>query len=501
MNRFMLALLIIMMPISLAGSMQAQNPTISVGASVTGSVSATQTQEWQFIPTLSQSLNVIVQRIAGDLDPTIAVYDPNGAIIAQNDDHISGKVFDASVEAVPFQQNVTYGIRVGSYAGSGDYRLWLVPGYVHVWESESFEGNASRWVGPYAKQQQDTLLLSTEGLVGRRLTSIPAGQEAVGDFYLQADFQWVSGDNNASVGLLFWAATNGDGYYFIVSPNGTWSIQRQQAGVQETVQPPTTDTQLPAERFTLGVWTEGNTLRLYLNGVLLAEIPVSEALKGLWGFHIYGSQLAALAQIDNVLLTVPEASAEPVYPSSLANWRSSRPEDIPTELSEQGVITAGGRRTLFNPTAKFQINPQQNSFYTQSNETGSSYVVGVDVTFPTGGDIGCGVALRRVNEANQLIAYADTAGGAALVQVRDGALPFNAYNTAPTPLEPLSDGSTRLIAILNGEWAALYVNGEFFASTFAPPTIGEVGVTLFNYATGVGSCGYSNLWVWAFDSP
>ncbi|MCB9436240.1 MAG: hypothetical protein H6673_04505 [Anaerolineales bacterium] len=501
MNRFMLALLIIMMSISLAGSTQAQNPTISVGASVTGSVSATQTQEWQFTPTQNQSLNVIVQRIADDLDPTIAIYDPNGAIIAQNDDHITGKVFDAAVQAVPFQQNITYGIRVGSYAGSGDYRLWLVPGYAHVWESESFVGNASRWVGPYAKQQQDTLLLSTEGLVGRRLTSIPAGQVAIDDFYLQADFQWVSGDNNASVGLFFWATTNGDGYYFAVSPNGTWSLLRQQGGVQETVQPPTADTQLPAERFALGVWAEGNILKLFLNGALLAEIPVSDALTGLWGFHIYGSQLAALAQVDNILLTVPEASPEPAYPSTLTNWRSGRPEDITAEFSELGMITTEGRRTLFINETGYQINPQQNRFYTQSNEAGYNYVVGVDVTFPAGGDIGCGVALRHTNDANQLIAYADTAGGAALVRVRDGILQFNAYDTVPTPLEPVSDGATRLIAILDGEWAALYVNGEFFASTFAPPTIGEIGATLLNYAAGVGSCSYSNLWVWAFDSP
>lgn len=497
----MLVLVLAVLPISLTTLTFAQNPSVTVGLPVSGFVGATQTQEWQFISPTTQNLNVIVQRTSGDLDPVVSIYDPNGAIIAQNDDHIAGAVFDASVGSVTFEQNTPYGIRIGSYWGSGDYRLWVVPGYPNVWESESFEGNASRWAGPYAKHQGDTLLLSTEGLIGRQLTITPRGQVAVSDFYLQADFAWVSGDSNARVGLLFRATSSGDGYYLSISPNGTWSLARQQAGATETLQPPIRDDQLPAERFTLGVWAEGNLLRLYLNGVLLGEIPVVESGTGLWGFHILGSQLAALAQVDNVLLTVPTISPPPTYPTTLQNWRSSRPEDITAELAEQGLIGAQGRRSLLVPSTSYQVSGQQNRFYVQDNSENTNYAASVDVSFPAGADIACGLALRYINDSNQVIAYADSSGGAALLDVDNGIPSFNAYDLVQSPLEPLSDGSIRLTAIVNQEWVALYVNGDFFASTFTPPSIGQVGVTLLNYGTSVGSCAYSNLWVWAFDSP
>ncbi len=487
----------------LVSSVHAQVPQINSGMSVTGYISGSaQTQDWHYEATSSQELSVIVNRTSGDLDPLVMVLSPSGQQIASNDDRVEGLVLDSGIETLDFSETGTYTIRVGSYQGAGDYRLWLVPGSMHVWEAATFATDATRWTTAFSSPQNGQLVLNTQQLVGRSIYTSAEGIVPLTDFYLQAEFEWISAGNNSTLGLVVRAtdtdASLPDGYYFLISPDQTWSVQKRQFGAFEELRAPIVSSELLASRMVLGVQAEETVLRFYINGTLMAEINDDNFATGTWGLYLQSEGIPGMASVDNLLLTVPQVASPLDYPPMLESWQSGRPADIAAELADQNIIPDDGQRTYTILETSYQGPPRQLRSYPQSPD-GSSYtnlMAGVDVTLEDGDNLGCGLALRYVDSANQVVAYADLDSGVGLIDVQDGMLRHNTYDLLPNGDNTLASGTVRLTLIANEEWVTLYANGRYFATHFIPPRAGSVGATVLNYSTNTGHCTYSNLWIW-----
>lgn len=490
---------LVVIVVVLVTSVYAQVPRINVGLSVTGYIGGpSQTQDWHYEATEPQALSLIINRTSGELDPLVTVLAPGGQQIDNNDDRYEGLILDAGIDSLNFNATGIYTIRIGSLRGAGDYRLWVVPGPMHVWEAETFDGNAARWSGAFSYAQAHQLILSTAQLVGRSVYVSPEGIIPISDYYLQAEFEWVSGGTNSSLGLVVRANDSGsglpEGYYFTISPNQTWMVQKRQFGAFEELHPPTTSPELLAQEVALGVHATGTELHFYANGILLTEINDSTFTNGTWGLYLYGEGIPGMASVDNLLLTVPTLSPPPAYPDALENWQSGRPADVAAELAEANVIPADGQRVYTVLETNYQGPPRLMRSYPQSPEDASyaNLMVGVDVNFEEGDNLGCGLALRRVDDSNQIVAYADLDGGVGLVDIQDGILRHNTYDL----LSETNFTGTRLILIAHDEWVTLYANGRYFDTHFVPPRTGNVGVTVVNYSTGIGRCAYRNLWIW-----
>lgn len=481
----------------------AQSPQIQAGISAQGFISSdSPTQDWLFESTEEQDLTILVNQFSGDLDPTITVLDSEGEVIAENDDRIPNLIFDAGIASLSFAEDETYTIQVGGSHGAGDYRLWLVPGDEHIWEAVSFDGNASRWDGRFAQHQTDSLVLHTEEQGVRSVYTSPEGIVPISDFYLQAEFEWLTGqdDIDATVGLVIRSTDNStqrpSGYYFLTTPDGRWSVQRFQDGTFEELQPFTSSALLSSERVALGVHAQNSTFQFFANGQLLGEFRDSTFDEGDWGFTLENTTLPISIQVDNVLLTVPETTL-PSFPRTIETWQSPQPADIANELASENIIREDGRRALTILSTSYQIAGLRTAFYSQGQQglLYTNLVMGVDVQFE-GDNLACGLGLRQNDESNQVLAYADIDGGAGLVDIIDGLLRHNTYDFYTEVDEPLPDNKVRLLVIAEGDWIALYVNGQLFDTQFSPTRRGQAGVTLLNYSTSVGRCLYSDFWVW-----
>ncbi|MBI5929466.1 MAG: hypothetical protein HY862_09165 [Chloroflexi bacterium] len=479
----------------------AQSPQIHMGSPVTGTISTDNPlQLWQYSAQANEQITILVNRLSGDLDPQVRVLDVGGDVVAENDDRLESLVLDSSLE-VTFPATASYIIEVGQHSGTGDYRMWLIPGYGRVWEDEDFEENTSRWVNRYAQVESGYLQMG--GDIEFAVFSTVTGRVPLNDFYLQADFEWQSdrADSGATTGFVL--RVNEDstrrppGYYFLITPDGTWQVLIRQNDNFVELQPPTPADNLAQQRVTLGAWLEGDRLRFYANGELLGELKDSTFSQGTWGFQVRGDTAPARVAIDHVLVTVPDTQT-PRLPAKINTWRSSQPSEIAGELEKLRLIAVGGERVLTVETQNYEIIPRYTRVFPQGSET-DLYVdmlVSVDVRILSGQNIACGLALRSIDEGNQVVAYTDSDGGAGLLETRDGVVERHTYDLLPEIDDPVLPQSNRVLVLLQGDLVTMYVNGTLFTTEFMPPTVGQLGVILLNYATDNPSCRFDNLWVW-----
>jgi hypothetical protein len=484
-------------------TVQAQAPGITMGRPIAGNISdGSPTQDWQITLAAGDSLAVIVNTLNGDLDPTVALMGPSGDVIVENDDRLAGFVFDAGFDDVVAEQSGLYTIRVGRFSGSGDYRLWALPAYSHVWENETFEADFSRWQQTrFTIQQDGRMILETEPEFSIFVS--PDGAVPVSNLYLQADFEWQSSreDTNATTGLQFRVQDDGtrrpDGYYFLIKPDGTWSFLKRDFEDFTVLQDDLPNNILLQDRITLGVWALNSRYRFYANGVLLGEITDDTFASGTWGLHIRGSNQIARVAVDDVLLTVPSRQ-QPNLPEHIATWDSPQPNDIITELQRLNILPEDGQRVFFLTAQNYDSGPRQIRTFLQETPqiNHTNFVIGTDAFVIEGDNIGCGVTLRHQSEANQLLAFFDSDAGGGMINSINGETTTNVYDLLPEISLPISGQRIRLLLIVWDDFVTYYVNGQRFMTVTVPPRQGQLGPALLNYSTTAAACGYENLWVW-----
>jgi hypothetical protein len=324
------------------------------------------------------------------------------------------------------------------------------------------------------------------------------------NFYLQAQFEWQSSldDLNATTGLMFRVEDDGTrrppGYYFLIKPNGTWSLLSKVGEEFTVLQEETPSPVLAQEQVTLGVWALGSRLRFYANGEYLGEVTDDTFVSGEWGLHARGATQNIRVAVDDLLLTVPTPTALR-FPESISTWQSFQPADIIGELQNANVLPDEGERRFIFDAQNFNVGAVQVRTYEQltaSEVSGEALVLNFDVYTINSENVGCGINLRYIDDANQVLAFIDVDGGTGLIYTHDGIVQRNTYDILEPVEEPLANGRQRMLIVAVGDVVALYMNGQLFTVEYMPPTSGTVNMVLLNYATSAAACGYENMWIW-----
>lgn len=480
-------------------------PQATYGRAVQGSLSENAPiQEWRFEARPNDVLSILVNRDENStLDPKVAVIDANGQVIAENDDRIPTVVLDAGIEGLTFPQAASYTIRVSRQRGDGNYQMWLLPApYIRIRELTDFSGNLSRWTARFVQPANERLRISSDPTFA--VPALPEGSLPLQDFYLQAEFEWLSDRSDVEATIGFALRTIEDdtrrpaGYYFFVTPDGKWSFNIRQNETFTPLQPPTPSGLLSSPRVVLGIWFNGDVLRFYAEGELLGEIRDSTFESGGWSIQVRGETSQAVVGVDNLLITVPNAPPFNV-PLTIGAWDSIYSGDIVDELVAKGILEQRGERILNILTLDYGVPRQQQSIFLQGidRETYTDFILGADIRFTEGDNVGCGLVMRYLDPANQTLAYVDILGGVGLVHVTEGIIRSNSYDLLDSVAAAIvQDETISLIIIAKDDYVVLYINGVWFETSEVTPNVGRIGVSLLNYSTTSGSCSFSNLWVW-----
>jgi hypothetical protein len=499
---FAVPLLLTMEADYLTPSLAQNEPAVQMMIPVEGNLSdASAQQDWRLSLSTEREITVLVDRLDGDLDPTVAVLDSSGEMLAENDDRLENLVFDAGLEHLALESG-DYVIRVGRFGGAGNYRLWVIPGYGRVWEMEDFEDNGSRWANRYAEQTAGRLVM---GFADPRFSILNTNEGGVvlNDFYVQSQVKWLSSptDVDATIGFVLRAQDDDvrlpAGYYFLVYPDGTWAVEIRQGESVNEMLPRVAHPKLAQRSFTLGAWLEGDQLRFYADGELLGEVEDITFAAGLWGWHLRGETAGVSMAVDQLLLTVPQTERSPV-PQQIESWRDADFNNILLELQREDVVSEAGQMAFVIASQNYMVRAGEETVYPQhsADEQFSDIVAGVDVGFIEGNNIACGLGVRYLDSSNKVLAYVDVDNGAGLVYTRDGVLERNTYDFLSETPEPLPLDRRRLLLIAQGDLVHFYVDGTWFATEYIPPVLGDTDVVFLNYSTSAASCIFENLWVW-----
>ena len=83
-------------------------------------------QDWVFVGRGGQSLTITLEAQSDTLDPILYIINPQGEIIAENDDADDGELgLNSQIVGFAIQQNGNYIIRASRFFGEGTYRLTI----------------------------------------------------------------------------------------------------------------------------------------------------------------------------------------------------------------------------------------------------------------------------------------------------------------------------------------------------------------------------------------
>jgi hypothetical protein len=129
----------------------------------------------------------------------------------------------------------------------------------------------------------------------------------IGDFYLEATFSPGSCEGLDRYGLMFRgrpSALGYTGYLFGASCDGRFSLRAWDGSAFRDLVPWATDAAIPqgsGEAVRLGVWAEGDELRLYADGELLAEETDEMSSSGLFGAFIAAARTSGFeVSVDEI---------------------------------------------------------------------------------------------------------------------------------------------------------------------------------------------------------
>lgn len=120
------------------------------------------------------------------------------------------------------------------------------------------------------------------------------------DFYLEATGSFGACSGRDGFGLMLRAADTDQGYVgylFGISCDGRFSLRSWDGDSFTKIVDWTSSTQIlagPNKSNRIGIWAQGDTLRMYANGDLLTEVMDSEHQEGIYGLFVGSAQTANL---------------------------------------------------------------------------------------------------------------------------------------------------------------------------------------------------------------
>lgn len=479
----MLKFALVLLVLALTSARQ-DAPTLALMQSQTSQLEADAAPAtWRYSSPQTPS-TVLVETLSGSLDPALEVLNLDGEPVYSNDDFAPAYSTAARVSLPPGE----YILQVRAVYGTGAYRISALPGDMH-WQWDDDLRQENPFWRPFGVRSAEGFDLQTP-LTHSRLY-FPLGSPRLSDVYIQARYDWAEFRAGSEAGLAVRARreSNGQigGVRLEVSPNGRWALNRND-GFGGELELASGVLLGGGEALSLGLLAEGERVAAFADGLLLAEVedstPHSE-----WGVFIYDGKIT----LQDFWLATP-ARTPLNYPPQLENWAATHSEAITDELIEAGVLPTTGKRIFGVPSAIYTASggEQRNFLLSDPELVFDDVVIGLDVRFIAGVDMGCGVLMRFNGRENRVLSFVDNQDGAGLVWWKDDLVRLTNYFLLPKP----SAAQNRLLLIAQDHFLTLYANGELVAQSLVPRRTGNIGVGFLNYAQNPATCEFRDIWVW-----
>lgn len=474
---------------------------------------------WQYTARQSEAISVLVQAVAGNLDPYVQVIDESGRLLGENDDIAYPERIDAALEGVEVPRDETVTIRVTRYGfeegdTAGEFALTLLPAYAAplLWDSFSGERAWSADGSDLVAVEQGGGELALAAAASNAL--VWAAPEDAIRLPLRAYVQVEAAIDNEpdywEYGLIFRQTSPTSYYLFSVSSRGDWAFMARAGAstwlhIQDWTEHPALSE--PPEEAVLGVLMDGNEFAFFYNGVrlgtLTAEVHQEPGTVALGTGTIDQQEVMPLLHYDNLLVTVPlpptvvgpeEEDGEP-----LTTWQSRDPAAIVEELAARRIVPAGGSQVMFVPdsfTSTSRAGMQ--TLPLGQGRTVSDFVMGATVTLESNSpQNGCGLIFRQESADRYSLFFLDGLGGYGVAEwALDRFQP--AYYAMERPASP-QPGQDRVALVALGERVWVYLNGELATVRPSEAVAGGVGIAALSFDGTFVNCLFDNTWLWTWS--
>ncbi len=485
----------------LARGSHAQTGELVPFSSVTGSLTAGETQNW----TLSAVGGEVVSlRLESDdaLDPVLTLLSETGAVLLENDDIDYPASTDAILQAVTMPFTGTFTVQVSGFAGTeGSYTLTRLRGFADGLKLNGFVADDT-W-----DTTQDALTIEQ---AGNTLTLALAGNNVFGlamsdslprldDYYAQVSATVDEGDPGWAFHMTARQASATSYYMLSVNHQGFWRFAVQSADgetvLRDWISHPAIQ---PGETtFDLGTLANDTSINLFYNGSPLGTFVDDTLADGIIGFGIEtspGLTSETAFTLENFYVTVPMTTGNgddiPQH-----QFIIQEPMAMAHALENQRAIPTGGELMLNVPTSSVQSStPGVSRIALGRGTTFENFVVATNVTVETAGvgPAGCGIYLRAMNDENYALAYLDETGSYGLAQRQGDTFLPGVFGQS----EQLQQGGHQLLVIAQNDTLQLYINGRYMGGINSDTVAGEVGNAALNFEQSTTTCSFEDTWLW-----
>lgn len=483
----------------------AQAMTITLPATIDGTLAANGTADYTFTALSGTVISVSVRTTDENFDPVVTILDNAERVIISNDDYNYPETRNALLEAVSLPRIGTYIIRVSGYDGTaGDYTLRVYPGFSEIGTTDDFS----------AESEWDTLsdALSTT-IESETLTLEINGMRAVGstfyqyvdpvpDLYVQADVLNVTNPSGWVVGLA--ARRQGDNYYMLsINNTGLWRFSLVEGESETILRDWTPHPNIVAgqQAFTIGLAANANGFDFFYNGGFIGSVSDSTLSRagqvGLVAGTTSSLPTTTTVSIDNLVITTPHfINGERIIPQDLI---ISTAVEMERALELRHVVSANGEMALTVPSSSVEYaRAGINRLMLGRGTTYANFALGtmINIQGSQRGLAGCGLVLRYTGENDYVLAYLDQMGGYGISQRQDEEFLPGLFGEITNWT---SNTSHHLLIIANDDRLFYYIDGKYVGALDVPAQTGEVGTAVVNFETITTTCQYTDLWLWRWN--
>lgn len=490
-SRRILPLLIV--TLATAWPLMAQEATLTPFTPLTGEIIAGQEQTWSFMAMDGAVLSFLAQAESDTLDPIITLRDNAGSVLISNDDYDYPNSTDAGLQVITIPRTGAYTLTVGGVGDShGAYTLSMTPGYTLA-DAVTGLNRPSQWqiVDGFLDQDEDSenLILTVAESTSRAFAVTDAfGQSNT--YYLQGQITGISNSNGWIVGLTPRYVDVENYYAFLINQRGEWRFTVHTDGTERVIRDWITHPAIVAgaTSFSLAVLVNEAGFDFFYNSQLIGRYTdTTHAETAQVGLIADGS--ATSLQLESLRRTTPLDG--PIIPQQIIIGNATLTVQ---NLQRQQLIPAVGQNGVTIPESFVTTNqPGLNTVTIGAGQTYTNFALGANVSWQINDAVeaGCGLIFRATSATDYALAYVDQTGGFGISQ-RNG----DDFSTGLFGQHPPTQGTQRLLVIVNEATARLYLNGRFAGETEISVTEGSIGNAAVNFEPTTTACQFNDTWVW-----
>ena len=492
--------------LALFSPLRAQGARLSLGDIVEGSLAAGETDRFTLSALELTLASVRVESLGGSLDPVVAIFDSADQLIISNDDYDYPATRDAAIQAFVFPKTSSYSIAVSGHAGSsGDYRLYVLPGYdvlaLHDTRMESTNWQVVHSDTAIDISESSLFAVELQGFARSGLVlaqHFPAEQ----DLYYQATFHEVTSVVDWNVGLVFRYIDIENYHRLLLSKTGFFRLDRIENGVWAQLKYWSTHPAIrPGEKdFRLGILASGRHLDVVYNDQVVGSAADSaEPQAGGFGLIMRTDEvsggLMSFAVLESMVTLPTRVDGRLLFPG----WVVERQNYLMAhDLARKQLVPAGHNVSFLQPESRVRhVRTGVTRISIASDRTYEQFALGASLTLETAGpgNGGCGIFFHFNDDNHYTLAYVTRDGDYGLSRrIGDGFEP-GIYGKRAA----IDDAQHYLLVVATDEMLHYFLNEAYVGSMASQPRTGSIGIAVVNYEPVETTCRFENLWVQGFD--